>query len=114
MFRRVELFETESGKCPVGDYLAETLRMRHERAKIVKVLEAVETVQQLPSTVLKKLSGRDNLWEIKVGSHRLLGFFHRRDLLVLVHAFTKKTRKTPPQDIELALVRQRRYAAQYP
>ena len=72
--------------------------MRHERAKIVKVLEAVETVQQLPSTVLKKLSGRDNLWEIKVGSHRLLGFFHRRDLLVLVHAFTKKTRKTPPQE----------------
>ncbi len=109
MVRRIELFETDTGRCPVADYIIEAERFRPERAKIMKVFEAVENMPQLPSNIFKKLSGRGDLWEIRISQHRFLGFFHRSDSLVLVHAFTKQSQKTPQRDIEMALGRQHAY-----
>ena len=80
----------------------------------MKVFEAVQNIAQLPSTTFKKLSGRDNLWEIRINQHRFLGFFHRSDLLVLVHAFTKQSQKTPKHDIQVALNRQHAYILRQP
>jgi phage-related protein len=112
--RRIELFETDAGRCPVDEYIVKAERSRPERAKIMKVFEAVENIPQLPSNTFKKLSGRGNLWEIRVAQHRFLGFFHGGDLLVLVHAFTKQSQKAPKQDIEVALGRQQAYIARRP
>jgi phage-related protein len=94
----------------VADYINEAERFRRERAKIMKVFKAVEnTSHRLPTNAFKKLSGRGNLWEIRVSHHRFLGFFHRSNLFVLVHAFAKQSQKTPKQDIEVALGRQQAY-----
>lgn len=114
MVRRIELFETDTGRCPVADYIIEAERFRRERAKIMKVFEAVQNIPQLPSNTFKKLSGQGKLWEIRVSRHRFLGFFQRADLLVLVHAFTKQSQKTPKQDIEVALGRQHAYISRQP
>ena len=52
------------------------------------------------------------IWEIRsklpTRIARLLFFVHE-DELVLLHAFIKKTRKTPPQDKALALKRKNAY-----
>lgn len=106
--REIELFETESGRCPVHEYIDAEERWRAERAKIVKVFEAVETIERLPSNLFKKLSGRSGLWEIRVDCHRFLGFFDGPSL-VLTNAFRKGSQKTPPQEIALAENRRRIY-----
>lgn len=52
------------------------------------------------------------IWEIRsklpTRIARLLFFVHEEEL-VLLHAFIKKTRKTPPQDKALALKRKNAY-----
>jgi len=48
----------------------------------------------------------DNLWEVRVnfGSNifRILCFFDGSEIIVLTHAFQKKTQKIPRQAIEIA------------
>jgi len=55
----------------------------------------------------------DDLWEVRVkaGSDifRLLGFFDGAKIVILSHAFQKKTQKTPRQAIKLAEKRKADY-----
>ena len=113
MVRRIELFETDAGRCPVSDYIKEAERFRHDRARILKAFEFVQDTSQISANTFKKLSGQGNLWEIRVSQHRFLGFFHRSDLLVLVHAFIKQSQKTPQHDIEVALGRRQTYISRH-
>lgn len=54
-----------------------------------------------------KTVGR-GVWEVKVkvseveGQFRVVYLIRRRDRIYILHAFQKKTRRTPKQDIELA------------
>ena len=50
----------------------------------------------------KHLKG--DLWELRTQNIRILYFLHR-GAIVLLHAFKKKTIKTPREDIDLALKR---------
>ena len=105
------MYETETGKCPVAEFI-ESIRVEKVRARIVKVFEMVEQLPN-PSTIhLKKLSGRDDLWEIRAITHqqsfRFLGFYVGKKL-VLTNGFAKQTDKTPPQEIELAKRRKEMY-----
>lgn len=54
---------------------------------------------------LKKLKGNENIWEVRVqfgdNIFRLLGFFKNKSLIILNHAFTKKTQKNPRKEINL-------------
>lgn len=63
----------------------------------------------------KKLAGSEDIWEVRVqfGSDifRLLGFFESGSVLVLTNGFSKKTQKTPPQEIALAIRRKHEYLA---
>lgn len=55
---------------------------------------------------------RGKLWELRTTGrtqHRVLYFAASRKRLVLLHAFTKKTGKTPPVEIETALRRMNDY-----
>jgi phage-related protein len=110
-FRHIILPETENGRCAVADFIS-TIKWRVDRAKITKVFEAVETMQSVPSLYLKKLTGRHQIWEIRARSYRFLGFYAQPGRLVLVHAFAKKSQKTPPQEIEVAVARRRAYSGQ--
>jgi phage-related protein len=51
----------------------------------------------VPRKYFKKLKGTDDIWEIRVqqGNNifRILGFFDGKNLVVLNHAFTKKSKK---------------------
>jgi phage-related protein len=107
-YRRILLYDTERGRCPVQEFIS-AIRWRVDRAKIVKVFEAIETMQTVPSLFLKKLTGRHGLWEVRVRNYRFLGFYPQSGRLVLVHAFAKQSQKTPSHEIEVALARQKNY-----
>lgn len=75
--------------------------------KIFKIIEAIETLERVPSTYLKYLIGTNGLYEarIQLGSNiwRVFCFFDNDKLVVLLNGFQKKTQKTPKNEIEKAL-----------
>ena len=74
--------------------------------KIYKVIEIIETFERVPTKYLKSIVGAKGLYEarIKLGSNiwRVFCFFDEGKLVILLNGFTKKTQKTPKNEIEKA------------
>jgi phage-related protein len=81
--------------------------------KIFKIIEAIETLERVPSNYLKMLVGTNGLYEarIQLGSDiwRVFCFFDNGKLVILLNGFTKKTLKTPKNEIEKALHLMQKY-----
>jgi phage-related protein len=81
--------------------------------KVLWVLRLIEELDIVPRQYLKKLVDSEGVWEIRIlfgnDTFRLLGFFANGSLLVLTNGFAKKTQKTPPQEIALAIRRKKEY-----
>ena len=81
--------------------------------KIFKIIEAIETLERVPSNYLKMLVGTNGLYEarIQLGSDiwRVFCFFDNGKLVILLNGFTKKTQKIPKNEIEKALQLMQRY-----
>ncbi|PIQ49463.1 MAG: addiction module toxin RelE [Cytophagales bacterium CG12_big_fil_rev_8_21_14_0_65_40_12] len=75
--------------------------------KIFKIIEAIETLERIPSQYLKHLENTDGLYEarIKLASNiwRVFCFFDKGKLVILLNGFQKKTQKTPKNEIDKAL-----------
>ncbi|WP_422132876.1 type II toxin-antitoxin system RelE/ParE family toxin [Endozoicomonas sp. ALD040] len=109
--RVISFYTTEDGKTPVADFL-NTLSSQQAR-KVTWVLKLVQEQEKVPSSYFKNLVSTEEIWEVRVQSgsdiFRLLGFFDGSSLIVLNHAFQKKTQKTPSKAIRLAEKRRRDY-----
>ncbi|MBL0053545.1 MAG: type II toxin-antitoxin system RelE/ParE family toxin [Bacteroidetes bacterium] len=83
------------------------LQTKKVQDKIFKIIEAIETLERVPSNYLKAIVGKNGLYEarIQLGSDiwRVFCFFDKGKLVVLLNGFVKKTQKTPPKEIEKAL-----------
>ena len=81
--------------------------------KIFKIIEAIETLERVPSNYLKHMVGTKGLYEarIKLGSNirRVFCFFDNGKLVILLNGFTKKTQKTPKNEINKALQLMQKY-----
>jgi phage-related protein len=81
--------------------------------KIFKIIEAIETLERVPSNYLKMLVGTNGLYEarIQLGYEiwRVFCFFDKGKLVILLNGFTKKTQKTPKNEIEKALQLMQKY-----
>jgi len=107
----VNFYTTEDGKCPVTDFL-DSLSGKQTQ-KVAWVLQLIEELDVIPANYLKKLINTDGIWEVRVqvsgNIFRLLGFFDGDNLVVLNHAFQKKTQKTPMKEIKIAEKRRKDY-----
>jgi phage-related protein len=76
-------------------------------------LQVIEELDVVPHQYFKKLVDSDDIWEVRIqfgnDIFRLLGFFDGVALIILTNGFAKKTQKTPPQEIELAVRRKDDY-----
>jgi phage-related protein len=101
----------DDGKSPIVDFLNSLSGKQAQ--KVTWVLQLVEELSYVPSTYLKKLVNTDEIWEVRIqvsnNIFRLLGFFDGDNLVVLNHAFQKKTQKTPLKEIKIAENRRRDY-----
>ncbi len=81
--------------------------------KIFKIIEAIETLERVPSNYLKLLVGTPGLYEarIQLGSNiwRVFCFFDDDRLVILLNGFQKKTQKTPTSEMEKALKLMKEY-----
>jgi phage-related protein len=109
--RAINFYRFDNGKCPVEEYL-ETLSNKQVE-KVFFVLQLVESLNIVPRKFYKKLESTDDIWEVRVqlGNNifRFLGFIDGAELIILNHAFTKKTQKTAKKEIKRAERRKKDY-----
>lgn len=91
------------------NYFEDFLREQPKKVqdKIFKIIEAIETLERVPTNYLKHLVGTDGLYEarIRLGSNiwRVFCFFDGGKLVILLNGFQKKTQKIPKKEIKKAL-----------
>ena len=109
--REILFYETASGQKPIEDFLDQLSSKQAQ--KVTWVLKLIEELDRVPSNYFKKMVNTSELWEVRVAAganiFRLIGFFDGPNLVVLAHAFQKKTQKTPKQAIKIAEERKKEY-----
>lgn len=109
--REIRFYRTASGRSPVEEFL-ESLSGKQVQ-KVAWLLRLVEELDRVPVQYFKKLTGTEELWEVRAqhggDTIRLLCFFDGATVVVLVSGFAKKTQKTPSREIERAEERKRDY-----
>ena len=109
--REIHFYRTESDFCPVEEFL-DSLSAKQAQ-KVAWVLQLIEEIDIVPVQYFKKLINTDDIWEVRiqVGNNifRILGFLDDNRLVVLNHAFQKKTQKTPKKEIKIAEERKKDY-----
>ena len=104
--REVVFYRTESGDCPVEAFL-DTLSAKQAQ-KVTWVMKLIEDLEVVPVKYFKKMTGTDDIWEIRIQSgnniFRILSFVEANNLVILNHAFQKKSQKTPKKEIAIAEV----------
>jgi len=103
---QVIFYVSSSGNNPVKDFL--DAADPKQKTKILRLLFHIEEYGlQAVIPYIKKFSGTP-LWEIRVvgkNSMRILFVTRMGNQIVLLHAFFKKTQKTPSREIAIALTR---------
>jgi len=109
--REIIFYKTESGQCPVEEFL-DSLSSKQAQ-KVTWVLRLIEELPSVPKVYFKKLKNSEDIWEARVSFgndiFRILGFFDGSQLIILNHAFQKKTQKIPKQAIKIAKARKKDY-----
>jgi phage-related protein len=107
----MQFYHLENGKSPITDFLDSLSEKQVE--KVFFVLDLIGTIDIVPRKFFKKLDSTDDIWEVRVrhanNIFRLLGFCDDDELVVLNHAFTKKTQKAPKKEIAIAEQRKKDY-----
>lgn len=106
----INFYRTASGKCPVEEFL-DSLAGKQAQ-KVAWTLQLIEELERVPSKYLEKMTGTEDLWEVRVefggNIFRLLGWLDSRTL-ILGHGFQKKSPKTPAKEIETTEQRKHDY-----
>lgn len=110
---KVKLF-SKDGKEPVLDAILSTEpKMQAKIYREINLLEEFGKELHFPHT--RKIEGEkyEKLWELRVKQSsnifRIFYFIYIQDTAVLLHAFTKKSNKTPKKELEIATERMKEY-----
>lgn len=108
---RVVYYVSSSGDIPVRDFLdAAGPKLKTKALRILQHIE--EYGLQAAIGHIKKFTGTP-LWEIRIlggDSARIFFVTQVGKRIILLHAFYKKTQKTPPKELAIALKRLREHA----
>jgi len=96
-FRKVETYKNYT-----TDFL--DTQPKKVRDKFIWTFQLIEDIEIIPSTYLKHLE--DGIYEVRVklGSniYRVMSFFDKEKLVLIINGFQKKTQKTPKSEIRKA------------
>lgn len=103
---QIHFYRDKSGKQPVLDYL-QSLKDKgdkNSRIKLNKIGDYIELLKQEGTAIgepyVKHLEGK--IWELRPIKDRVLFVAWHNGSYVLLHAFTKKTQKTPKKELKRA------------
>lgn len=106
----VKLYDRPSGSSPVVEFIER--QSERNQAKIFAELDDFVEFGLMPrGNRLKHLEGK--LWELRFRGQdlhfRFIYFAHTGRKIVVLHGFSKKTRKTPKRELNVARQRLRDY-----
>lgn len=109
----IELYGDENGHAPVDDFLDSLDKTAH-----AQFLWSIEQLQvrniRAREPLVKHV--QDKIWELreesKANSYRILYVFFSGKRIILLHGFTKKTRKLPQKELDIALKRLTRFLSE--
>ncbi|MEK6860766.1 MAG: type II toxin-antitoxin system RelE/ParE family toxin [Nanoarchaeota archaeon] len=102
---RIIYYISTAGNSPVKEFLDDNLKAKVKALRIFSNIEEYGLSSVIPH--IKKLTGTP-LWEIRIlgeDSVRILYVTWEGKQILLLHAFVKKTDKTPLKEINVALNR---------
>jgi len=105
---RVIFYEDSKGNEPIADWLNDLQRQaatnKHARINLNKIVAFIDVLKskgtRVGEPVTKHLDG--DIWELRPLDNRILYAYYKDNTFILLHHFVKKTRKTPPREIEQA------------
>lgn len=103
---KVRFFKTKRGDYPVKNFIEE--QEKPVRVKInLSIRLLINNGPYLKEPYIKKL--QHNLYELRIKGRIAIRIFYSKDTneYYLLHAFKKKTQKTPPRELKVALDRMR-------
>jgi len=109
----VEFYRDKNGKSEIVEYLDELKEKgktsKNERVNRDKILAYMLALRQygtrVGQPVVKHIDG--SIWELRPLANRIFFFYWKDNKFVLLHHFIKKSRKTPPREIEQARLKMR-------
>jgi len=100
---KVKFYQDDLGEIPFIDYLEKI--NKKERAKILKFIDFLKDKEgYLDESYSKHIKGkiRELRIDFGVNRHRIFYFTFIEKTIILLHAFLKKTQKTPNKEIKRA------------
>jgi len=101
---QVNFYCTASGRNLIVEYLRrQTIHDRDGCFEHIALLRKYGF--DLPAQLIKKLKGQKRLWELRVSAstqHRFLFTTSEHQSILILHAFTKKSQKTPIKELKSA------------
>lgn len=102
---KIIYYISANGEIPVKNFLDNYPKAKLKALRILSHIEEFGLSYSIPH--IKKLAGTP-LWEIRIlgrDSVRILYVTKQGKQIILLHAFIKKTNKTPRKEINICLVR---------
>ncbi len=107
----IRYYVSPNGKCFVTEFLDKL--NKKVITKFVWTLQLIIEEKNIPDKYFKKLKNTNDIWEVRVNydgnAYRFLGFLDGETLIILNHAFAKKSQKTPTKEIRTAEKRKEEY-----
>ena len=109
---KVDFYETKDGKSPVEEFVT-TLPIKDQLKvnKVIHLLRSMGIKLHMPHS--RVIEGVNNLFELRIqlgnNIRRIFYFHYTHRTFILLHAFTKKTQRTPSNQIEIALKHKKDY-----
>jgi len=103
---QIKFYEDKDGNKPVREHLKE-LRKKKDKESRIKYNKIIKYLNYLKekgtfagNPIVKHIE--DNIWELRPDKERIFFVVYIKGVFVLLHAFTKKTQKTPEKELERA------------
>ncbi|MBP3723242.1 MAG: type II toxin-antitoxin system RelE/ParE family toxin [Selenomonadaceae bacterium] len=103
---KIVFYEDNQGKKPAREYL-KALKKKKDKASRIKADKITQYLHYLRTDgtfigqpVVKHIEG--DIWELRPAKDRIFFVVYHKGVFVLLHAFTKKTAKTPEKELERA------------
>ncbi|MBO6304430.1 MAG: type II toxin-antitoxin system RelE/ParE family toxin [Selenomonadaceae bacterium] len=103
---QIEVYADKNGKEPLTEYLTE-LVLKNDKNSRIKARKIQQYIKFLATSgtfigepIVKHIEG--DIWELRPTNDRVLFVVMKQGKYLLLHAFTKKTVKTPKREIEKA------------
>ena len=105
----IKFYRDSSGVQPAKEYIKKIQSQKGKNARIQanQIASYIELLAKdgfsLNKNYIDKINEEYNIWELRPGSNRVFFVAWIDGMFVLLHAFPKKTQKTPQREIDQAI-----------